>query len=107
MPYKSEKIKIEGTMFDRRRKLSDDQKQHIRWLREEEEISYNNLAKMFNVSKRLIIFVCCPEKEEKSRQRFKELRKDGRYYNRESHNQSVKEMRRYKQELVKNGTLKY
>ena len=61
MPYISEKIPIAGTQYDRRRKLTEDQKQYIKWLREEEQMSYNQLAKMFNVSKRLIIFICRPE----------------------------------------------
>jgi ribosome-binding protein aMBF1 (putative translation factor) len=99
MPYKSERIKIEGTQYDRRVKLSPDKKEYVRWLREEEKLSYNQLAKMFGVSKRLIQFVCNPEIHQKAKERFKELRKDGRYYDREAHNESVKSMRKWKQEL--------
>lgn len=99
MPYKSERIKIEGTQYDRRVKLSPDKKEYVRWLREEEKLSYNKLAKMFNVSKRLIQFVCNPEIEKKAKERFKELRKDGRYYDRQAHNESMQSMRKYKQEL--------
>jgi len=39
MPYKSEKINISGTFYDRRRKLTEDQKEYIRWLHEEEKMS--------------------------------------------------------------------
>ena len=52
MPYKSEKIKIAGTKYDRRIKLTKDQKEYIRWLREEEKLSQMKLAKMFGVSKK-------------------------------------------------------
>lgn len=104
MPYKCEKVvKLEGTMLDRRRKLTEDQKAYIKWLHEEEQLSYNALAKQFGVSKRLINFICKPEAHEKCKARFKELRKDGRYYNREAHNESVKNMRHYKQELYLEG----
>ena len=31
MPYKSEKIRIAGTQYDRRIKLTPDQKEYIKW----------------------------------------------------------------------------
>lgn len=62
MPYKSEKIRIAGTQYDRRIKLTPDQKEYIKWLREKQLISYSKLAKIFGVSKRLIQFICCPDK---------------------------------------------
>lgn len=99
MPYKSEKIRLEGTKYDRRRKLSEEQKEEIRMFRKLYNISYNKLAAKYNVSKRLIIFICNPDIEKRNKERHKELRKDGRYYDHEKHNKSIKEMRRYKQEL--------
>lgn len=106
MPYKSEKLKIAGTQYDRRKKLSDDQKQYIRWLREEEQLSYNQLAQMFGVSKRLVIFICKPETQEKCRERFKQLKKDGRYKpTKEEWADTMKEHRRYKQNLYKNNKI--
>lgn len=100
MPYKSENIKIEGTSYDRRRKLSEDTKEYIRWLREEEQISYRKLADMFKVSKRLIIFVCNPEKERKAKDQFKERRRDGRYStSKDERAEIMREHRRYKQDL--------
>lgn len=47
MPYKSEKIRIAGTKYDRRIKLTPDQKEYIKWLREKQLISYSKLAKIF------------------------------------------------------------
>lgn len=106
MPYTSEKIKIVGTCFDRRRKLSEDKKEYIRWLREEEKISYQKLADMFNVSKRMIIFVCNPEKYEKNKEQFKERKKKGLYkYNKEEWSSIMREHRRYKQELHLEGKI--
>ena len=63
MPYKSEKTRIAGTQYDRRIKLTPDQKEYIKWLREKQLISYSKLAKIFGVSKRLIQFICCPDKQ--------------------------------------------
>lgn len=100
MPYKSEKCKIQGTEFDRHRKLSEGQKELIKWIREEEQVSYNKLAKQFGVSKRLIIFICNPDKEQKAKTQFKERRKDGRYnVSKEERAEIMREHRHYKQEL--------
>lgn len=50
MPYKSEKIKIAGTKYDKRRKLSPDQVKAIKLLKEQ-GYSYRQLAAMFDCSK--------------------------------------------------------
>ena len=106
MPYNSEKIKIAGTNYDRRRKLTEDQKEYIRWLREEEKLSYNQLARQFGVSKRLIIFVCKPETQEKARERFKQAKREGRYKpTKEEWAETQREHRRYKEELHKDGKI--
>ena len=107
MPYKSEKIKIQKTKFDRRVKLTDDQRAYIRWLREEEQLSYNKLAEKFNVSKRLIQFICKPETMMKCRENFKKRRKDGRYYNKEKHAEYIRDTRKYKQQLFLEGKIDF
>lgn len=106
MPYKSEKIKIEGTKLDRRRKLTEDQKDYIRWLREEEGLSQRKLAAMFGVSRRLITFILDPEKEKRSKIRAKDLRQEGRYkYTKEQWAETMKEHRHYKEKLHKDGLI--
>lgn len=106
MPSKSSRIKIEGTQYDRRRRLSEGQKAMIRRLRETEKLSYNQIAKQFGVSKRLIIFICCPDKEKIAREQFKERRKDGRYApTREAWNETMREHRHYKQQLYLEGKI--
>lgn len=108
MPYKSERIKIAGTQFDRRIKLTDEQKDLIRWLREEEQISYNKLAVQFNVSKRLVMFICNPEKYEKSKEQFKQRTREGRYKpNKKEWAETIREYRKYKQELYLNNKIKF
>lgn len=106
MPYKSEKIKIEGTKLDRRRKLTEDQKAYIRWLREEEGLSQRKLAAMFGVSRRLITYILDPEKEKRSKAILKQHRQEGWYkYTKEQWAETMKEHRHYKEQLHKDGII--
>ena len=106
MPYKSEKIKIAGTSHDRRRKLTEDQKEYIRWLREEEKLSQRQLAAMFGVSRRLITFILDPDKEKRNNARAKQLRAEVRYkYTKEEWAEVMKEHRHYKEKLHKGGVI--
>lgn len=59
MPLKIESIKVAGTKYDGRAKLSEDQRQAIRILARE-GYSQRKLASMFNVSKRLIQSIITP-----------------------------------------------
>ena len=106
MPYVSEKIRITGTSLDRRVKLTQEQREELRHLREFEGWPYNMLAKKYNVSKNLAIFVCNPEVEARNRENFKKLRSDGRYYNKEKNTEAIRKTRNYKQQLYKEGVLK-
>ena len=106
MQYKSQKIYIKNTQYDRRVKLTDEQREDIRYMRKEYGLSYNKLAKEFGVSKRCIQFVCNPEDEKKCRERFKELRKDGRYYDKEKNTEYVRNTITYKQDLYNKGKIK-
>jgi len=106
MPYLSQKIKIEHTVYDRRIKLTPDDKELIKWLREEEEISYQKLANRFKVSKRTIIFICKPETLEACK-KARALRGGTKiYYDREKQNETTKEHRQYKQYLKVKGLIK-
>lgn len=71
--------RLQGTARDLRRKLSEEQREEIRRIREAEGLSTYRLAEMFGVSRRTIDFVLNPEKLERSRARRRELARDGRY----------------------------
>jgi hypothetical protein len=101
MPYKSQKIKIENTKFDRRIKLNEEDKKCIYNLYHKENFSQRNLAKIYNVSRRTISFIVNPE----SLNRHKELSKNRNYYNKDSNREYIKNHRRYKQELFKSGKI--
>jgi predicted DNA-binding transcriptional regulator YafY len=105
MPYLSEKIKIEQTKHDRRIKLSDDEKDLIRWLREEEKLSQRVLANQFNVSRRTIQFILSPEKLEENKKRREERGGWKQYYDKEKNTESIKDTRNYKQRLFVKGEI--
>ena len=101
MPYKFEtdNIKLpEGK--DRRKKLSESDKEQIRQL-SDEGYSQRKLAKMFDVSRRTIQFVQDPEKLKQNKQRRKERGGWKQYYDKKKHNESMTEYRRYKQKTLK------
>lgn len=104
MPYKSEKIKLSATQ-DRRRKLTDEQKEEIKKLYATGLIGQRPLAKQFGVSRSLIQIIVNPEIAEKKKQRIKEHWRDYRP-TKEEWAETIREHRRYKQELYVKGELK-
>lgn len=104
MPYKSEKIKLKG-LQDRRKRLTDEQRNEIRKLYGTGFYSLNDLAKRFCVSKKTILLIVNKESAEKARQYRKEHWKDWQRKG-EEHNQAIKSTRKYKHRLYKEGKLK-
>lgn len=106
MPYKSTSIKLPRE-YDRRVKLSDEQKSEIVRKYETGMYSQRALAREYNVSRRLIGFVIHPEKKEACAKSFVERRKQGMYKpSKEEWAAIMKEHRRYKQKLYLDGKLK-
>lgn len=106
MPYKFNNIPINNKKYDRRVKLSDQDREEIRELYKKGNISQQALADKYNVSKRLIHFVIHPEKEVAAREQFKMRQKDRRYYDKDKHRRYMKKHRDHKKELYKNNLLK-
>lgn len=104
MPYKSERIKIEKTEYDARIKISTPMKVAIK--AEQGILSQRATARKYNVSRRMVQFIWCPEKLEKAKELYKERRKDGRYYVKEKHTKEMKKTRRKKQRLYLSGIIK-
>lgn len=106
MPYKAEKIKLPRE-YDRRIKLTEEQKDEIRHKYETGFYSQRQLAAEYNVSRRLITFVLDDSKRQRCAELFKERRKDGRYTpSKQERNKTSREYRKYKAELYKQGKLK-
>lgn len=104
MPYKSEKIKLKG-LQDRRKKLTDEQREEIKELYGTGCYSLNGLAQRFNVSKKTILLIVNSDSAEKAKQYRKEHWKEWQRTG-EEWNETVRKYRKYKQELYKNGKLK-
>ena len=105
MPFKSGKILIEKTSFDRRVKLTDDDKELIRKISKEENLSQRELARKFNVSRRLIQYVLDPEKLTENKRIREERGGSKQYYDKEKHREYMKDHRRYKQDLYIKGEI--
>lgn len=93
MPYKSERIKIAGTKYDNRRKLSSDQARAIKLLKED-GYSYRQLAAMFGCSKWTIQNIIHPQ-----------LRKPPKERPTEYWTEKKREYRQRKQALLKSGKI--
>lgn len=104
MPYKSEKIKLKG-LQDRRKRLTDEQRELIKELYGTGHYSLNDLAKRFNVSKKTILLIVNSNSAEKAKQYRKEHWKDWQRTG-EEHNKAINNTRKYKQGLYKEGKLK-
>jgi hypothetical protein len=104
MPYKSEKIKL-PEQLDRRRKLTEEQKQEIREKYGTGFYSLNGLAKEYSVSKKLILITVNPESKRKNDQRIKDHWRDYQETG-EDHNKTMREHRHYKQSLYIEGKIK-
>ena len=104
MPYKSEKLKLPPEK-DRRRKLTDDQKEEIKRIYATGVCGMRPLAKQFGVSRTTIQIIVNPEMAEAIKQRSKKHWRDYRP-SKEEWAETVKEHRRYKHELYKKGELK-
>lgn len=101
MPYKSQNLKIAGTSHDRRRRLTDKQKDEINALKD--SISVTSCAKIYGVSKRTIQFLWYPERLERNKQLRQERGGHHQYYDKEKHREYIKQHRHHKQELYLKG----
>ena len=104
MPYKSEKIKLKG-LQDRRKRLTDEQREVIKELYGTGLYSLNDLAKKFNVSKKTVLLIVNKDSAERAKQYRKENWKQWQRKGQE-HNEAIKKTRHYKNELYKDGKLK-
>lgn len=103
MPYKSEKLKLSETQ-DRRRKLTDEQKEEIKRIYAEGKCGTRPLAKQFGVSRSLIQAIVNPNIAERQKQYNKKHWRDYRP-TKEEWAATIREYRRYKQELYLKGEL--
>ena len=106
MPYKSERkglvLKPED---DKRRKLTEEQKEEIRELHATGDHSQRSLALQFGVSRKSVSFIVDPAKMAAHKVAYAERQADGRYYIKEAHTKSVRKLRQRRKELDDAGEL--
>lgn len=103
MPSKLDNVPINNKKLDRRCKLSDEQREEIKGLKE--KMTQSSVAKAYGVSRRLIQFIWYPEQHEENKRRRAERGGSKQYYDREKHNEAMREHRAYKRELEQKGLL--
>ena len=104
IPYKSEKIKLNESQ-DRRKKLTEEQREEIKELYSTGLYSLNELAKQYNVSKKTILLIVNKESAERAKEYRKEHWKEWQRKG-DEWNETVRKYRAYKQELYLKGELK-
>lgn len=104
MPYKSESIRLQG-LQDRRRKLSDEQKELIREMYATGKWSLSTLGKEFGVSKKTILLLVNPNSAERAREYRQENWREFQG-TKEERTRATREHRRYKQSLYLSGQLR-
>lgn len=102
MPYKFQTDKIPMPReFDKRVKLSEQDKIDIVELYKSGNTSQRKLARQFDVDKRTIQFVLDPKKKEENLKRRDERGGSKIYYDKEKNTESVRKHLRYKRDVLK------
>ena len=99
MPRKSEKYALKNNFLDRRTKLLPCQKEMVFYWYKVMGASINSIAKMFKVNKRTIQFLLFPERLKKNISDRQDRGGSKIYYDREKHNEAMKEHREHKDKI--------
>lgn len=105
-PYlKAQTIRL-GGLQDRRRVLTDAQKQEIRELYAKGDVGTRSLARMFGVSRSLVVIIVNPTRAQAVKDRGKaHWREYARKYGKARHAADMRNTRNYKYKLFKEGQL--
>lgn len=100
MPFVTDNISICCPFLDRRTKLLPCQKEMVLHYH---KLGYSQrkIASMFNVSRRLVIFITHPEKMEKNKQDRRDRGGSKIYYDKDKHTKAIREHRRFKYKVLK------
>ena len=97
-----DKINV-GKQYDRRYKITDEERNKIKLLYEEQKISIRGIERYFQnrISRRSIQFILFPERKLKVQERAKEVKRWKNGNNKILHTPAVRRHRRYKRMLIK------
>lgn len=105
MPRKSDKIPINNEKLDRRIKLTASDKATIKLMYTFGPYSQRQLASMFGVSRRSIVFAIYPERKAENVKRREERGGSKQYYDKAKNTKAMREHRDYKKELYRKGLI--
>ncbi len=100
MPAKVDKIKIGPKNLKKSAKLLDCQRERIFIMHHSEGKGINELSRLFKVHKRLIQFICYPERKERNLELRQQKGGSKHYYNKEKHTIAVQKHREYKKNFL-------
>jgi transposase-like protein len=100
MPFTYPAYKEE--MQDGRRKLSKEDKAEVVRIYKEGVLSQRDLARLYNVSRRLIVFTLYPEREALQKERVKKEKRWIKYYNTDQQREYMRKHRAKKKEIFPN-----
>ena len=103
MPALIDKVTV-GAEFDRRRKLTDEQRDEIRHKYATGEYIYTQLAEEYGVSKKVILLTVNPESKRKNAEYAKTHWKN-QIRTKEERTRTAREHRAYKQQLLDAGKI--
>jgi len=95
-----DKIRLQKEL-DRRRKLTDKQKERIKMLYNEKGLPIRVIARKYAhlCSRRLIQFVLFPERDKKLKEMRKKTKGHLKYYDKEKSRKAIASLRKYKREI--------
>ncbi len=93
-------IKIDSPFLDRRVKLLPCQRERIFQMHHKEGYGIRPLTRIFKVDRRLIQFICFPERHQKNLELREARGGSGNYYRTEKHKESMRRHRTYKREIL-------
>ena len=94
-----------GTNYDRRRRLSDDDREDIKRDHAAGD-SIHAIARCYGVSRRLVQFILYPERHEENKVRRRARGGSRAYYDKNKHTNAMRDHRAYKKELYNKGLVK-
>lgn len=105
MPATVDKYRISNPGNDKRRKLSPEEHIEVFDAHHKQGISMRKLALMYDVSRRLIGFICYPETLRRNLQTRADMGGSKVYYNKEKTRTYMQRHRKHKKELLDKGKL--
>ena len=103
MPAILDKYIIKNDKYDKRVKLTDEEREEIYNVYRDGLFSQRELATLFDVSRRTVQFIIAPEKLIENKIRRAERGGSKQYYNTQANTLAQKEHREYKKILLNSG----